>query len=329
MEQLSPMLQTLFADLVQQVSNAQEKPGSVYEQTVKGTKYLYARRPVGAVRRDIYIGPASDPDVQQRAELIRLAQREAKARRQLVRSLRDNGVPVPTRALGSVLDVMSDAGLFDDAVLVGTAAYMCYSPIIGVALPAAILMTQDADLATASLAISGDAGSASMLEILKRADQTFSEVPGLSKAAPPSAFRSRQGFLVDLLTPQKRRTDRNPMPLDNLKAGATPLQHLDWLIEAPVKTVALHGAGIPVQVPQPARYAVHKLILAQKRGPSERLKRGKDLLQAKALYEALGIADPHALQDAMEDAAAKGVKGWKQPMVRSMKELGLDAELAR
>lgn len=189
-------------------------------------------------------------------------------------------------------------------------------------------MTQDADLATASLAISGDAGSASMLDILQRADETFSGLTGLSRSAPPSAFRSNAGFLVDLLTPQRRRTDRNPMPLHNLKAGATPLQHLDWLIEAPVKTVALYGAGIAVRIPQPARYAVHKLILAQKRGPSERLKRGKDLLQAKALYEALGIADPHALQDAMEDAMSKGVKGWRQPMLRSMKELGLDAEVA-
>ncbi|NNE23402.1 MAG: hypothetical protein HKN11_12415, partial [Rhizobiales bacterium] len=64
--------------------------------------------------------------------------------------------------------------------------------------------------------------------------------------------------------------------------------------------------------------------LAQKRSPSERVKRAKDLLQAKALVEALGITDPHALRDAMDDALAKGVRGWKQPMLRSLKELELD-----
>ncbi|MDA7949776.1 MAG: GSU2403 family nucleotidyltransferase fold protein [Hyphomicrobiaceae bacterium] len=320
---LSPTLQTLYADLVQQVYAVTEKPGTVYIQKQKGRDYLYAKRRVGRTYRDMAIGRADDPSVKKRAEDISAEQKNLKERRNIVRTLRNSGVPAPARALGNVLDVMSDAGLFGDAVLVGTAAYICASPIIGAALPSGVLMTQDADLATASLAIAGDAEGDTILDILQRADETFRPVPALKKGAPSSSFKSRTEFMVDLLTPQKRRSDTNPMPLEKLEAGATPLQHLDWLIADPVRVVALHGPGIPVKVPQSAKYAVHKLIVAQKRRPDERVKRGKDLLQAKALIEALSETDPHALYDAIDDASAQGARGWKHPVQRSLKELGI------
>jgi hypothetical protein len=68
----------------------------------------------------------------------------------------------------------------------------------------------------------------------------------------------------------KRRTrgrdETNPVPLKGLEAGAAPLQHLAWLIEAPLLAAALWGPGVLVRIPQPARYAVHKLILAQAYG---------------------------------------------------------------
>ncbi|WP_419911952.1 GSU2403 family nucleotidyltransferase fold protein [Hoeflea sp.] len=329
MKKLSPTIQTLCADLIQQVHSAIEKPGSVYTQTKQDRKYLFSRRLVGTVRRDTAIGPADNPEVQKRAAQVRGEQSSAKERRKIIATLRNNHVPVPTRELGNVLDVMADAGLFKDAVLVGTAAYICYSPIIGVVLPIGALMTQDADLATASLAIAADNSdddNGSILSILKRADETFEPVPALSKAAPSSSFKSETGFFVDLLTPQRRSSDTNPMPLKNLAAGAVPLQHLDWLIADPVRAVALHGTGIPVSVPQPAKYAVHKLIVAQKRHKGEIAKRGKDLQQAEALIKALKETDRYALHDAIEDASALGVRGWNQPIQRSLKELKIELD---
>ncbi|MCR5879445.1 nucleotidyltransferase domain-containing protein [Phenylobacterium sp. J367] len=102
------------------------------------------------------------------------------------------------------------------------------------------------------------------------------------------------------------------------------MQHLAWLIDAPVRTVALSGAGVLVNIPQPARFAVHKLILAQRRDDASRLKRAKDLAQAKALIEVLRDLDPFALDDALADARAKGEKGWRSPIARSLKEIGHD-----
>jgi hypothetical protein len=208
-------------------------------------------------------------------------------------------------------------------VLVGTAAYQSYSPIVGVFLPSAALMTQDADLATASLALAADEGEETLEKILRRADRTFTGLPSLDRKALPSRFRSKSGFLVDLLTPQLRRNDKNAMPLKQLAAGATPLQHLKWLIDEPVQAVALHGAGVPIRVPPPARYGVHKLIIAQKRD-AQNVKRRKDLMQAKSLMEALAETDPWAWSDAMDSARAQGYAGWAQPIARSMKEISKD-----
>lgn len=320
---LSPSLQTLYADLVQQVLDRQAKAGSVYTQKNGGAAFLYARRTVGAIRIDDYLGPASDLSVIARAALIRQEQALARQRRKTVSALKRSGVPAPNLPLGRVLDVMSDAGLFDSGVLVGTAAYQCYSPLIGVALPSATLMTQDADFATAELAIAANDGQATMLDILQRADASFRAVPGLKLKAPPASFRSADGFRVDMLTPIYRRSDANPMPLPKLAAGATPLQYLSWLIADAVPAVVLSGPGILIKVPSPARFAVHKLIIAQRRRPDERLKRQKDLLQAKALISALRETDPEPLKSALRSARARGKVGWSDPISQSLTEIGV------
>jgi len=321
MKPLSPTIQTLYQDLVQQVHSVAERPGSLYTRNIKNIDYVYVKRTVGSARRDVFIGRADDLEVQNRVEQIRQEAARAKERRKIVNTLKAAGVPVPTRAVGVVLDTLEDAGLLRQAVIVGTAAYQCYSPTVGFALPSASLMTQDADLATASLALSGDDASETMQTILQRADPTFRPIPSLSPKAAPSSFRAASGFVVDLLTPQLRRDDTNPMPLQNLQAGAVPLQHLRWLITNPIPACALYGPGISLQIPMPARFAIHKLIVAQKR-TSDRSKRSKDLLQAKALIEALQASDPWALADAYEDACAQG-SGWRQPIARSLQELGV------
>jgi hypothetical protein len=86
---------------------------------------------------------------------------------------------------------------------------------------------------------------------------------------------------------------------------------------------ALWGAGVTVTVPRPARYAVHKLIVAQRRDPGSRLKRAKDLEQARIIFEALATMEPFAIEDALEDAREQGEEGWARPIARSLAELGL------
>ncbi|ACG78515.1 conserved hypothetical protein [Phenylobacterium zucineum HLK1] len=322
LDTLSPALQTLFAELLQQTETAPQA-GSVYRRTLAGGEYIYAKVPVGATRIDRFVGRSGDPEAEARAAAFQQGARLAAQRRRLVGMLRRERLSAPDRTTGAVLDALAQAGLFRaGAVLVGTAAYLLSEPLVGARLPSATLMTADLDLAAASVALAAEPPEP-LETILKRADPSFEGVPQLTPKAPPSRYRNAQGYLVDLVTPTRTRNDSNPVPLQGLDAGAAPLQHLAWLIETPVRTVSLWGAGAAVTVPHPARFATHKLILAQKRDGAGRLKRAKDLAQARALIEALQTQDPFALEDAIQDAAGRGESGWRAPLMRSLKELGL------
>jgi hypothetical protein len=316
-EQLSPSVRTLYADLLQQVETA-PIAGTVYQRERDGIAYHYAKLPVGAGRIDSFIGRVGDPAAEAQVTSMARGMELAKARRKTVSMLKSAGLTAPERTLGAALDAIAHAGLFrDGAVLVGTMAYQVSEPLVGRRLPAPLLMTGDLDLATVNLAISADPPE-SMEAILRRADPTFAAVMQLDPRQPAARFRNSQGYLVDLLS-QTRRSDERPVPLPKLEAGAEPLQHLRWLIANPVPAVALWGAGVAVRVPQPARFAVHKLMVAQRRA-HDRIKRQKDLDQADAMMTALHAYDPFALEDALEDARTQG-KRWSKEIDRSLAEL--------
>jgi hypothetical protein len=317
---LASTMLTLFAELAQQVATA-SRGGTIYTRERDGIAYYYAKIPVGVDRIDTFVGKVGDAAAKQQVENLRREMGLAKGRRKLVSLLRGAGLAAPHRTIGATLDAVAYAGLFDaGTVLVGTAAYMMSGPLVGHFLPEPTLMTGDLDLATADLALTAEPPEA-FETILKRGDPTFQSVMQLDPRKPPSRFSTADGFLVDLITPMRSKADINPVPMNGLGAGAAPLQHIDWLISEPVRTVALWGAGVPINVPQPARFAVHKLILAQKRHAGMRVKRQKDLAQADALIEALLVNDPYALEDAMDEARAKGRKGWAVPIERSLIEI--------
>lgn len=316
---ISTTLQTLFADLVQKRYGA-AAGGTVYTRERDGIEYYYAKVPVGRTRIDCFIGKVGDPVAEQQVRKLREGLAEGQERRRTIAILRSAGFASWDGFLGATLDAISHAGLFENgAVLVGTAAYTASEAHAGAFLPQPTLMTGDVDFATADLALSAEPPEP-LLKILKRADPSFEAVMQLDPRKPPSRFRNSEGILVDVITGVRRSTDANPMPLEALEAGAAPLQHVDWLIEHPIKTIALWGTGVPVTIPQTSRLAVHKLILAQSRKAGDRLKRQKDLAQAAALIEALQSTDPFALDDAFESARAQG-PNWGAKIDRSLAEL--------
>lgn len=315
---LIPSVQTLYADLVRQVETA-PVAGTVYQRNRDGIVYHYAKVPVGTERIDRFIGRDGDPTADAEAERMTQGMALAKGRRRAVTMLKSAGLAAPDRSLGAALDAIAFAGLFrNGAVLVGTAAYLISEPLVGRRLPAPLLMTGDLDLATANIALTADPPE-SMEAIFRRADPSYAAVLQLDPRQPAARFRNARGYMIDLLTPTRRREER-PVPLKGLGAGAEPLQHLRWLIEQPVSAVALWGAGIAVRIPQPVRFAVHKLIVAQRRHATDRIKRQKDLAQAAAMIEALEQQDPFGLEDALDDARAQG-RSWAQSVDRSLAEI--------
>jgi hypothetical protein len=321
---LTPALRTIFADLSQQVETAPPS-GTIYTRAREGIEYVYAKVAIGAHRVDRFLGRADDPPTEEKAATLQRGMELARQRRGTVSMLRREGFAGPDKIQGATLHAIAHAGLFErGAVLIGTTAYMLSEALVGEFLPSATLATQDVDIAAADLTLSADPPEA-METILQHADPTFRPVPQLDPRKPPARFMSASGFLVDLVTPMFRAKDPNPMPLKNLEAGAVPLQYLRWLIEDPIPVVALWRAGVSVRVPQPARFAVHKLILAQRRHAVDMPKRQKDLAQAAALMNVLRRNDFFALEDALDDARAQGDRGWAEPIDRSLAEIGASA----
>ncbi len=129
----------------------------------------------------------------------------------------------------------------------------------------------------------------------------FLEVPEPDSRQPSTSFMLKQGGVrIDFLTPMRGKGRRKPVPLAGLGVHATALRFLDYLIEAPVVGVVLSRYGILVRVPQPARFALHKLIVATRRNPTEEAKRQKDVWQAESLITALLDRRPDDLRQAWE-----------------------------
>lgn len=111
---------------------------------------------------------------------------------------------------------------------------------------------------------------------------------------------------VDFLTVSRRAGE---VLAPELGVALSPLKFLDYLIERPGQAVLLDRAdACLVNLPDPARYGLHKLIVAHERG-ARHPKHGKDIPQALALIDWHLQRAPHALVDAWADLAGHGI-GW-------------------
>ena len=165
-------LQTLYADLLQNVGLADVEHGSVSVRKIKGKDYLYVTTKDGSKRRQKSLGPADDAAAQAKAEEIRQAAARARELRTTVSALKKAYIPGPSLPLGRVLEVIANAGLFKQGVvLVGTAAYQTYPGLVGAYLPSSALMTNDADLPVSTFVAKAEPQD--LEKILQRADPTF------------------------------------------------------------------------------------------------------------------------------------------------------------
>lgn len=76
-----------------------------------------------------------------------------------------------------------------------------------------------------------------------------------------------------------------------------------------------------VQVPRPERFAIHKLIIADRRkeGPDS-LKSAKDRAQAAYLIDILAEDRPDDLAEAFEDASSRGTR-WRERIMSTLRQM--------
>jgi hypothetical protein len=126
--------------------------------------------------------------------------------------------------------------------------------------------------------------------------------------------------MIEFLTPSFR-PEEDIRELPALGVAAQSLHFLNFLIAEPIKAAALYRSGVLVQIPRPEAYAVHKLIVADRRktGPDQ-LKSRKDRAQAALLIAALAEDRPDELREAYEDALSRGPH-WRDHIARSLQRL--------
>jgi hypothetical protein len=205
-------------------------------------------------------------------------------------------------------------------VLVGTHAFLVLGNLLGVRWESAGLRTEDVDIASErTLAIAVPAIRADVPKILESLEMGFLPVPGLSPRAPSTSFKVRgRALRVDLLTPQVRGK-RGPVPIPRLGAAAEPLPYLEFVLEETQPAAVVGGAGVLVNVPSAARFALHKLLVARARPATMQTKAGKDLHQAAQVIAALGEDRPGDLRRAWR-ALVK--RGWTKAIRPGLEALG-------
>ncbi|MSU92016.1 hypothetical protein GE300_20895 [Rhodobacteraceae bacterium 2CG4] len=295
--------------------------GSLEERRRSGRTYLYDRYRLGRQVKSRYIGEDT-PELRQRLARAADLRAEAEARRKtmsrMTRTLRAEGMVGVDRDTGSMLLAFAKSGFFRlGGTLIGTAAFALYEGELGVRFGVEELaQTGDIDFASferLSVAI-GDTVEQSPGDIL--GELKFDPVPGIHDRQVWKWRQSHGEAMVEFLTPAFG--DETVKPLPALGVSAQALNYLNFLIAEPMQAVALYRSGVLVQVPRPERFAIHKLIVADRRGGGpNRAKARKDRGQAEFLIEVLAQDRPDDLAEAFEDAMGRGPR-WRERIERSL-----------
>ena len=291
----------------------------------KGKVYWYDSYRIGTDVRKTYIGEDT-PELNARLERLKILRSETDERRKhrarLIRILRAEGFQGVDAGTGSLLSALAGAGAFRlGGTVVGTHAFRLYEGVLGVRYKFdQLAQTGDIDIASfeqLSLALD-DIVAPPLQEVL--ADFSFAPVPSLDGNKVWRWRQSRNEMMVEFLTPSFG-AEEGIRPIAALGVDAQSLHHLNYLIADPIKAVAVYRSGILVQVPRPECFAIHKLIVADRRREgADSLKSEKDRLQAEFLIEVLAEDRPDELLEAYAEARASGPR-WQQRLEATLARL--------
>lgn len=330
MEKLPLETQTLYAELLDRLRMLEAErtigslPGTFVGKTIKGREYVYFQYvEPGDRRRQYYIGP-KDEATERLIERFRHERREQdedeRAIHRLAAQLRAGGALVTDASTARVLRGLSDAGVFRlGGVLIGTHAFTAIGNALGVNWLGTGTKTLDIDLAASRTLDVATPESADVPGVLESLEMGFLPVPRLNPVDPSTSFKVRgQALRVDLLTPATK--PGKPVTIHRFAAAAQPLRYLDYLMEHPIAAAVINGGATLVNVPDPARFALHKLLVSTERPAAEHTKRDKDIAQAAQVLAVLVDERPGDLVLAHEGLIGRG-SGWEKRLDRGLRSL--------
>ena len=137
-------------------------------------------------------------------------------------------------------------------------------------------------------------------------------------------FKGSKGYLkldhpeliLEFLVPEKGRGSDKPYPLPNLGMNAVPLRFLSFLSQ---DTIRVNYEGVTITLPHPANFALHKLIIFQRRIKQEKAEKDRkaaiDVL--RALIE---IGEKRSIVNAYNSIPEK----WQNKIMKGLKESEAD-----
>ncbi len=333
--------QTLFAETLERARLADldrsfgHLAGNFGHKLVSGDTFWYFRTSEGGQgRKEFYVGPDTDSirDLISHYELQR--EEGASTRSQLQRMaamLTHGGCMATDHVSAQVVDALATGGVFRmGGVLVGTHAYVALGNLLGVRWKSAI-RTQDLDFAafrTMEVAVS-QMEEADIKGTLEALNMGFLPTPGLNPRSPHTSYHIRGKELkVDLLTTASRRGPFDPVFIPRFKAAALPMPYMDYLLEGNTEALVLAGnSATLVKVPNPARYGLHKLLVASERTVIEQTKVVKDITQALEMLSWLMQMRPVDVELAFERLSEKGLH--KRALVSAQRHLGNESPVVQ
>jgi hypothetical protein len=141
-------------------------------------------------------------------------------------------------------------------------------------------------------------------------------------------FKGRQGYMkldhpeliLEFLTPERGRGRDTPHPLPTLHVNATALRFLNFLSE---NTIKVKVENFTVQLPHPANFGLHKLIVAPRRPKEEKAIKDRDaaLVVLKTLME-------NKQEKSIVDSFQSMPRKWRAQIIKAL-ETADEAEMLK
>lgn len=303
-------------------------PGEFTTKKVKGCLYHYYQAALPGGRVQFYLGRDGDEIrrlIDQRIDGKEPALADQRLFQRLSAQIIAGGVAAVPAEVARVINCMANSAVFKvGGVLVGSMAMNVMGTHLGVRLEESLRTTQDIDIAGESrVKVAIPNPHADVPAAIESLRMGFFPVPRLSNKEPSTSYAIRGKTLrIDLITPM--RGGRNePVHIHRFNAAAQPLKYLKYLIEDPVNAAMISGTPCLVKIPQPARFALHKLIVSQERDTASASKRNKDVMQARALIEILREDMPAEIERAKAEVMKRS-GSWTKHLQRACREYAIE-----
>ena len=301
---------TLAADHLRSVADLK---GSFAAKVSKGRKYWYYQyfEPSGKLRQ-VYVGPDNDA-----VRALRERSNAPTASRQLGPLARSAAALGCTEILprhARVLARLAEYGFFRArGVLIGTHAFLAFGNMLGVRW-ADSDRTQDVDFAHAGKSLSIALPSNITINTdaaIKSLEMGFLPISSLNSEAGATYLNPREPeFRLDFLTTRHREREKT-YSHPQLGVNMQPMPFMEYSLEDVQQAVLFSGDTVVLaNVPSPARYALHKLIVYGERKGAFATKSAKDIKQAGLLLMRLRELRASDIAEAWADLVARG-PGWR------------------